>query len=262
VADRFFRRPSGPPRRAVRSRSLHPLRRALLHAPRRGSYREARRKHSLRLASAWQAGGADGVCGVRGLKSRRRTAASTESARSASRSPALRSATMTGNNLITAVVLRFSQFRMVIGSTPSAAATWRWESRRSSRRRLICSPRHSGSTATCFGFRALRTRRANNKMATRQCANVADKPDRPRRGQRRVLRYADRASSRRCRSAGQRLAILYRHGGPSTARPHEAFATGRSIVSLAPMSVSHVAWPRSGRYATRYACSRSALDNT
>jgi hypothetical protein len=67
--------------------------------------------------------------------------------------------------------LAFHLVHDVIGSTPRAAATWHWESCNSSRRRLICSPRHSGATATCFGFSVLRTSRAHGKMATRQCVS-------------------------------------------------------------------------------------------
>ena len=63
----------------------------------------------------------------------------------------------------------FSQFRTVLVSTPIRAAAWGWDSPRSLRARLICSPTVWGSILASFGFNALSDIGTHGKKATRPC---------------------------------------------------------------------------------------------
>lgn len=63
----------------------------------------------------------------------------------------------------------FSQFRTVEVSTPIRAAAWVWDSPRSMRARLICSPGVCGSKSVSFGFKALSVTDTHGRKATRPC---------------------------------------------------------------------------------------------
>lgn len=63
----------------------------------------------------------------------------------------------------------FSQFKTVPVSTPIRVAAWVWDSPRSMRVRLICSPGVCGAKSVSFDFSALSVMDTHGRKATRPC---------------------------------------------------------------------------------------------